>query len=82
MGEEDLLEKGMATHSSILTWRIPWREEPGGLQSMGCRVRHDLEDFTIMQNYELIYSDLNDPVIHLPIHLAIYAGTPCQNCSG
>ena len=33
----------MATHSSILTWRIPWREEPGGLQSMGSqRVRHDL----------------------------------------
>ena len=36
------LEKGMATHSSILAWRIPWTEEPGGLQSMGLkRVRHD-----------------------------------------
>ena len=36
------LEKGMATHSSILSWRIPWKEEPGGLQSMGSqRVRHD-----------------------------------------
>ena len=34
-GLEDLLEKGMATHSSILAWRIPWTEEPGGLQSMG-----------------------------------------------
>ena len=32
---EDLLEEEMATHSSILTWRIPWTEEPGGLQSMG-----------------------------------------------
>ena len=32
---EDPLEKEMATHSSILTWRIPWTEEPGGLQSMG-----------------------------------------------
>jgi len=32
---EDPLEKGMATHSSTLTWRIPWTEEPGGLQSMG-----------------------------------------------
>ena len=42
LGWEDLLEKGMATHSSILTWRIPWAEEPGGLQSMGShRVRHD-----------------------------------------
>ena len=39
---EDPLEKEMATHSSILAWRIPWREEPGGLQSMGSqRVRHD-----------------------------------------
>ena len=35
LGWEDPLEKGMATHSSILAWRIPWREEPGGLQSMG-----------------------------------------------
>ena len=40
---EDLLEKEMSTHSSILTWRIPWIEEPGGLQFMGSRrVRHDL----------------------------------------
>ena len=39
---EDPLEKGMATHSGILAWRIPWTEEPGGLQSMGSqRVRHD-----------------------------------------
>ena len=39
---EDPLEKGMATHSSILAWRIPWTEEPGGLQSMGSqRVGHD-----------------------------------------
>ena len=37
LGGEDLLEKGMATHSSILAWRIPWTEEPGGLQSMGCK---------------------------------------------
>ena len=35
LGWEDPVEKGMATHSSILTWRIPWTEEPGGLQSMG-----------------------------------------------
>ena len=39
---EDPLEKGMATHSSILAWRIPWTEEPGELQSMGTqRVGHD-----------------------------------------
>ena len=42
LGQEDLLEKGMATHSSILAWRIPWTEEPGGLQSTGLqRVRYD-----------------------------------------
>ena len=35
LGQEDPLEKGMATHSSILAWRIPWTQEPGGLQSMG-----------------------------------------------
>ena len=42
LGWEDALEKEMATHSSILAWRFPWTEEPGGLQSMGSqRVRHD-----------------------------------------
>ena len=42
LGQEDLLGKGMATHSSILAWRIAWTEEPGGLQSMGLqRVGHD-----------------------------------------
>ena len=42
LGWEDSLENRMATHSSILAWRIPWTEEPGGLQSMGLlRVRQD-----------------------------------------
>ena len=42
LGWEDLLEKEMATHPSILAWRIPWAEEPDRLQSMGSqRVRHD-----------------------------------------
>ena len=42
LGREDPLEKEMATHSTILAWRIPWREEPGRLQSMGSqRVGHD-----------------------------------------
>ena len=41
-GQEDLLEKETATHSSILAWRIPWAEEPGGLQPMGLqRVKYD-----------------------------------------
>jgi len=37
LGQKDPLEKGMAMHSSILAWRIPWIEEPGRLQSMGCK---------------------------------------------
>ena len=42
LGQEDPLEKEMATHSSTLAWRIPWMEEPGGLQSMGSqRIGHD-----------------------------------------
>ena len=42
LGWEDPLEEGMAAHSSILAWRIPWTEVPGGLQSMGSqRVQHD-----------------------------------------
>ena len=42
LGEEDLLEKEMAAYSSILAWKIPWREEPGRLESMGLqRVGHD-----------------------------------------
>ena len=42
LGGEDSLEEGMATHCSILAWRIPWTEVPGALRSMGSqRVRHD-----------------------------------------
>ena len=51
LSQEDPLEKGMAVHSSILAWRIPWIEEPGGLQSMGSqRIRHDWANtFTLLQ---------------------------------
>ena len=42
LGQEDPMQKEIATHSSILAWKIPWTEEPGGLQSMGSeRVGHD-----------------------------------------
>jgi len=42
LGQEDFLEEGMATHSSILAWKTPWTEEPGGLHSMGSqRVGHN-----------------------------------------
>ena len=53
LGQEDNLEKEMATHSSILAWEIPWTEGPGGLHSMGCkRVRHDLVN---KQHYSIIH---------------------------
>ena len=42
LGQEEPLKKEMAIHSSILAWKIPWTEEPGGLQSMGSQKRHNL----------------------------------------
>ena len=52
LGQEDPLEKEMATHSSILAWRIPRTEEPGGLQSTGSqRVRHDRATFTFSLHF-------------------------------
>ena len=56
-GLEDLLEKSMATHSSILAWRIPWTEEPGGLQSLGSqRVRYDYVTNTYLLTPSLSYN--------------------------
>ena len=50
LGQKYPLEKGMATHSSMLAWRFPWSEEPGGLQSMGLqKVRHDRATNTHIQ---------------------------------
>ena len=43
LGQEDPLEKEMATYSSLLAWEIPWTEEPGGYSPGGCKVRHYLE---------------------------------------
>ena len=56
LGWEDHLEQEMATHSSILAWRIPWTEEPGGLQSLGMqRVRHDgaINTFTFINTADM-----------------------------
>ena len=49
LGQEDPLKKGMATHSSILAWRIPWTEEPHGLQSMGVTKELDMTEVTKQQ---------------------------------
>ena len=47
LGQEDPLEKGLTTHSSILAWEIPWMEEPGGLQSMGPQEVDTTEQLTL-----------------------------------
>ena len=59
LGGEDPLEKEMATHSSILAWRIPWTEEPGGPQSTGSqRVGHDVVTKQILRDAPENYSPL------------------------
>ena len=65
LNQEDSLGKRIATHSSILAWRIPWTEEPGGLQSMGSqRVRHDWETNTFTFHYRL-YTEITITNIQL-----------------
>ena len=55
LGQEDRLEKGMATHASILAWRIPWTEEPGRLQTMGLQ-----KSQMRLSNYTHIYELLKE----------------------
>ena len=63
LGQEDLLEEEMATHSTILAWRSPWTEEPGGLQSMELkRVRHRLSHFHF-HDTGIQFSVLSFPII-------------------
>ena len=54
LGQEDPLEKEIATHSIILTWRIPWTEKPGGLQSMGSQ--RVISDTTVSEGRACFYS--------------------------
>ena len=54
LGREDPLEAGMATQSSILAWRIPWTEKPGGLQSMGHKELYTTELLSTRLNYHLL----------------------------
>ena len=66
LGRKDPLEEGMATHSSILAWRIPWTEEPGGLQSMGSqRVRYKCvtSTFTSLLRVTLGSSKAQGPIM-------------------
>ena len=64
VGRENALEKGMATHSSILAWRIPWTEEPGRLQSMGSqRVGQDSKIHTFTFHKNSVRSASNYPLL-------------------
>ena len=80
LGQEDPLEKGMTAYSSILAWRIPWTEEPGGLQSKGSqRVGHDRSNFhrnsTGNRNYITVaatYSVSSFLSVMFSIYLAFY----------
>ena len=69
LGREDPLEKGMAIHSSILVWRIPWIEEPGGLQSMGCEESDTTERLTHTHTHT--QSLLQEDVLHKNEALAL-----------
>ena len=62
LGQEDPLEEGMATHSSILAWRIPWIEEPGGLWAIGLqRVGHDGGHMLLGQIHSTVLTLLTVP---------------------
>ena len=67
LGWEDPVEEGMATHSSTLAWRIPWREEPGGLQPMGRRESDMAEHLRITRQHTYHYIICHNFFIHLPI---------------
>ena len=57
LGQEDPLKKEMATHSSVLAWRIPWTEEPGGLQSMGSQRVDMTEQLTLSLSFQFLEGD-------------------------
>ena len=74
LGQEDPLEKEIATHSSILAWRIPWTEEPGGLHSMGLqRVRQDwVTEHALTVNLQCVtLSDSAKWFSHIPEYICI-----------
>ena len=58
LGQEDPLEKDMATHSGTVAWKIPWTEEPGRLQSMGSQSRIRLSDFTVTFHFHELEKEM------------------------
>ena len=78
LGQEDLLEEGMATHSSILAWRIPWKEESGGLQPIGQGIRTSEITFLFYHvNFYILVSDVS----LLELYFLIWSSNPLfYNC--
>ena len=67
LSQKDPLEKGMSTHWSILAWRIPWAEDPGGLQSMGSQESDTTKQLTLSLSLETLASHLQgQPAFHIP----------------
>ena len=75
LGWEDPLEKEMATHSSVLAWRIQWMEEPGGLQSTGSQSRTRLSDFTV---FIIILAVLG---LHCSMQVSLVVAHGLRSCS-
>ena len=79
LGREDALEEGMAAHSSILAWRIPWTEEPGGLQSIRSqRVGHDWSDWAHMHTHGSFMSKFEELLNCFPQWLYHFTITPAM----
>ena len=72
LGQEDPLDKEMATHSSILAWRIPWTEEPGGLQSMGSLESDTTEQLHFSLSVAIIYPSFPLYPLHFISFLLIF----------
>ena len=74
LDQEDPLEEDTATHSSILSWRIAWTEDPGGLQSIGLQSRNDWSNWTQLKkienshSYKNMYTDIHSRIIHNSIN--------------
>ena len=76
LGQEDTLEKGMATHSSVLAWRIPWIEESGRLQSMGHKELDTAKQLTLLLSFTLfIFTFFHYIYIYIYIEYSLPGGS-------
>jgi len=71
LGWEDLLEEGTATQSSILAWRIPWTEKPGGLKSIGLK-ESGMTEVTTQHKWNITFQNCKSPYRTLVINIILY----------